>query len=188
MICLVLACLLPGFIGASIFFVYEYKKSRTQLSKDTLQTARALVQSVDSQLLRAQAIAQALSTSDSLAKKDLARFHMSAQRAVALSGIGVNIVLKDKAGRQLLNTAVAYGTPLTTPPAPEQIRPVFETGKPTYSDIFIGPVLKRYRISVDVPVVINNKVVYALAINIYPEHFNTLLNNQGLPREPPVSD
>lgn len=108
---------------------------------------------------------------------------MSAQRAVALSGIGVNIVLKDKAGRQLLNTAVAYGTPLTTPPAPEQIRPVFETGKPTYSDIFIGPVLKRYRISVDVPVVINNKVVYALAINIYPEHFNTLLNNQGLPRD-----
>lgn len=67
--------------------------------------------------------------------------------------------------------------------APEQVREVFATGKPTVSQVFIGPVLKRPIMSVDVPVIINGKVRYALGVGILPAHFNALLKAQGLPSD-----
>jgi diguanylate cyclase (GGDEF)-like protein len=183
LICLVLACLLPGVIGATLLFHYQYQEGRSQLGKNTRQTARALVQTVDSHLHKAQAVAQALSTADSLTRHDFARFHQRAREAVALAELGTNVVLRDEAGRQLLNTAVDFGRPINFQAAPEQVRNVFATGKPTVSDVFIGPVLKRPLISVDVPVIINGKVPYALGVGILPEQFNALLKAQGLPSD-----
>lgn len=181
MVCLVLACLLPGFLGVGVFFAYEYKKNSTQLIKDTLQTTRALVQAIDSQLLRAQSIAQSLSTSDSLLRRDFAHFHENARSAIVLTGFVTNITLKDLAGQQILNTAVTYGTPLKIVTNPEQIRDVFKTGRPSYSNVFFDPILKRLVISVDVPVIINNEIVYVLSVGFLPEQLSLLLTNQGLP-------
>ena len=181
MIWLVLACLLPGVIGAVALFVNEYRAGREQQKKDTIQTARALVQAVDYHLLRVQAIAQALSRADSLLSGDFSRFHQHARETLALAGLSTNVVLRDEYGRQLLNTAVDYYKPLPPLAAPEQVRGVFATGKPTISEVFIGPVLKRPVISVDVPVVLNDEVVYVLGIGILPAHFDSLLKAQNLP-------
>ncbi|MES2355047.1 MAG: hypothetical protein V4568_11745 [Pseudomonadota bacterium] len=178
---LVLACLLPGVIGAGLLFAYEYQEDHSQLANNTLQTTRALVQAVDSHLLSAKAIAQVLSTADSLAKQDLARFHEHARKAAALMAVGVNVVLMDEAGRQTLNTLVQFGQPLPTQAAPELVHGVFSAGKLTVSDIFIGPVLKRPTISVDVPVILDGKITYALAVHMLPEHFNAILKAQNLP-------
>ncbi|HZW13334.1 MAG TPA: ATP-binding protein [Noviherbaspirillum sp.] len=178
---LVLACLMPGIIGAAGLFIYQYQEGRTQREKDMIQTARALVQAVDNHLLRAQAIVQTLSAADTLARRDFARFHQRARGALALSGLVTNVVLRDEAGRQILNTAIDFGKPLNPQAAPEQVQKVFATGRPTISPVFIGPVLKRPIMSVDVPVVINGKIAYALGIGIVPEHFNTLLKAQRLP-------
>jgi diguanylate cyclase (GGDEF)-like protein len=180
---LVLACLLPGVIGAVALFVYEYRVARDQQQKDTIQTARALVQAVDNHLLRVQAIAQTLSRSDALLAGDFSRFHEVARETLALSGLSTNVVLRDEYGRQLLNTAVDYHMPVPATPAPEQVRGVFLSGRPTISDVFIGPVLKVPLISVDVPVVLNNEIVYALGIGILPSHFDALLKAQNLPRD-----
>ena len=178
---LVLACLLPGVLGAVALFVYEYRVARDQQQKDTIQTARALVQAVDNHLLRVQAIAQALSRSDALLAGDFSRFHQVARETLALSGLSTSVVLRDEYGRQLINTAVDYHLAVPAGPAPEQVREVFFSGKPTISDVFIDPVLKRTLISVDVPVVLNEEVVYALGIGILPSHFDTLLKAQNLP-------
>ena len=180
---LVLACLMPGVLGATGLFIYQYRQGRAQQEKDTLQTVRALVQAVDNHLLRAQAVAQTLSVSHALTKPDFALFHQQARDAVVLSGLGTNVVLRDDAGRQLLNTAVEFGMPLLSQPAPDQVNEVFATGKPTFSKVFIGPVLRRPIISVDVPVIINGKTRYALGVGILPNYFNTLLKTQGLPSD-----
>ncbi|HZW13344.1 MAG TPA: EAL domain-containing protein [Noviherbaspirillum sp.] len=58
---------------------------------------------------------------------------------------------------------------------------MFRTGKPAISNLFIGSVLKRPLISVDVPVIINGKVSYVLGIAMVPENFNTILHAQNLP-------
>jgi diguanylate cyclase (GGDEF)-like protein/PAS domain S-box-containing protein len=183
LIWLVLACLLPGVIGATILFIYQYQNGRAQLEQDTLQTARALVQAVDSHLLRTLAIAQTLSTRDSLARGDFANFHQRAREVMALTGLGTNAVLRDETGQQILNTSVEFGQHLPRQPISDPIRRVFATGKPSISDLFIGQPLTRRIMSVNVPVVINGKVAYALGVGILPEHFNAILKAQHLPSD-----
>lgn len=183
LIWLILACLLPGIIGAVALFAYEYRASHIQLQKNTIQTARALVQAVDNHLLRAQAVAQSLAASDTLTRRDYARFHAQAREVMEQVGLGTNAVLRDETGRQILNTAVEFGAALSPLTAPEQVRKVFATGKPTTSDVFTGPVLGRPVMSVDVPVMRNGRIIYALGVGILPEHFNAILKTQGLPSD-----
>lgn len=181
LIWLVLACLLPGVIGAGALFAYEYQQGRVQLERNTLQTSRALVQAIDNYLFKVQTAAQALSTSDSLIKRDYAEFHRQARELVALAELGTNVVLRDTSGQQLVNTALEYGQALPRAAASEQAMEVFRTRKPVVSDLFLGPVFKRPIISVYVPVIVRGEVAYVLAVGILPEHFNAILKTQGLP-------
>ena len=178
---LVVACLLPGVLGALLLLTHEYRKGRTQLEQDTTQTARALALAVDNHLLHAVAVARTLSTSHSLELGDLERFHAQARLSVALSGLGSNVVLSDEAGRQLLNTQIEYGQPVNPYPDPERVRKVFATGKAAISNLFVGPYMKRHVAVVDVPVYRDGRVVYALGVGILPAQFNALLQSQGLP-------
>lgn len=161
--------------------VYQYRQSRHDLELHTVLSAKALVQAVDHQLLKIQSTAQALSHSDALTRRDLEAFHHQARSTMQDLGLGTNVVLRDRAGRQLLNTAVNFGQPLNPPPEPLQVEAVFETGRPHVSNLFTGPILKRPLMSVDVPVFIDGKVVYALGIGVLPEHFNEILKGQSLP-------
>jgi signal transduction histidine kinase len=179
--CLVLACLLPGVIGAALLLIYQYQEVRSQQEKDTLHTARALVQAVDSHLFRGQALAQGLSTASSLANGEFDRFHNRARAAIAHFESGINIVLRDKTEQLILNTSVAYGEPLPRQPYREHVQRVFATGKPAVSNLFMAPQLKRPIVSVDVPVVLDGEVRYSLGVGLEPRHFNTILKNQNLP-------
>ncbi len=178
-----LACLLPGVLGGALLLLYQYRQGQQQLEDSTLQTARALMQAVDYHLMRVQAIAQVLATSDALAAGDLARFHRQASQAVALSGLATNIVLSDESGQQLVNTAREFGTSLPRRVDPQLVQRVFATGEPVLSDVFIGGVLKRAVVGLDVPVRINGRIAYSLGIGILSQHFNALLAAQRLPAD-----
>ncbi|MEY4711126.1 MAG: hypothetical protein RIS88_576 [Pseudomonadota bacterium] len=180
---LVLACLLPGVLGASALFAYQYRQTQAQIQQTTVLTARALVQAADNHLDMARAVAQTLARSQALRAGDLAGFHAQARESIRQVSLGSNVVLRDEAGRQLLNTAVDYGQPLPPAAAPEQVGPVFETGRPVVSDLFIGPVLKRPLVSVDVPVFVDGRVRYALGVGILPQQFDSVLRKQSLPAD-----
>ena len=114
---LVLVTLLPGVVGASLLFVHQYQKSRAQFERNTMQTVRALVHTVDSKLLQAQVIAQTLSTLDALQDRDFPLVHRQAREALQLAGDGMTAVLRERSGQQILNTAVAYGERLPLEPS-----------------------------------------------------------------------
>ncbi|MEF8708111.1 MAG: hypothetical protein V5B38_04190 [Candidatus Accumulibacter propinquus] len=57
---LILACLLPGILGVAVLFAREYLNGRAQLERDMIATARAMVQSVDTQLFKARITGQVL--------------------------------------------------------------------------------------------------------------------------------
>lgn len=181
LLALVLACLLPGVLGASALLAWQYRQTRAQLEQTTVLTARAMMQSVDHHVLRVLAVAQALSTSDVLVAGDLGRFYAEARATLDEVGLGTTIVLRDQAGRQLLNTLVPWGKPIPALPAPEQVEQVFETGRPVISDIFMGPVLRKPVMAVNVPVRVGGRVRYVLGVGILPEQFNALLRSQQLP-------
>lgn len=182
LIALVAAALLPGIIGAGGLFYQEYLEGKGRLARDTIFTARALTQAVDAYLLQAQAIALALSTDDSLAKRDFRQFHKRASEVLLRTGIGNNVVLADAAGQQVVNIRKAYGEPLPRHSAPDVIRQVFATGRPVISDMRNGVVLRGPLINVDVPVFIDGKVAYVLSFAILPSQFGTIIEHQGLPK------
>src|SRR5260370_35766457 len=100
---LVLACILPATVVATFLIMRSYAQERASLERDTVATARALMQVVDAELTGIQSAIQVLALSAHLASGDLAKFHAQAQEAVRATH-GTNIVLTDANGQQLINT------------------------------------------------------------------------------------
>ncbi|WP_298236030.1 response regulator [uncultured Azohydromonas sp.] len=178
---LVLACLLPAVLGATLLFGHEYRAGRDNLDRDTVQTARALTQAMDNQLLTAQAIGQVLASSAVLAQGDLATFHRRARDAVAAAGSVTNVVLIDPDLRQVLNTAVDYGAPLPGAPNPDTSRRVFADGRGFISGLQLSQLFKRPVVGVEVPVVLEGRTAYALRVSLLAQQLDGLLQAQGLP-------
>ena len=178
---LVFACLLPVAIGAGALFYLGFQEGRAQLQDNTLQTARALVQSIDGQLAKAELLAQALATSESLARDDLAQFHQRARALLQESNFGQSVLLYDFHGQQRVNTLLPFGMALPKRLDPDQIARVFASGRPVVSDIFPSALTGRPVFSVAVPVFSGTKVVHALSIGIAPQQLNSILSQQRLP-------
>ncbi|SBT08022.1 Diguanylate cyclase [Candidatus Accumulibacter aalborgensis] len=178
---LVLACLLPGMLGVAVLFSREYLDGRAQLERDMIARARAMVQSVDTQLFRAKTAGQALATSGVLARNDLAGFHRWGREVIATTKVGTNFVLSDESGQQLVNTLRECGEPLPRHGNPEILRRVFATGQPVISGIYIGGLLNKPIVSVELPVIVGGKVKYALSTGLLPGDFDTILTAQGFP-------
>jgi PAS domain S-box-containing protein len=168
-------------IGATVLFMYQYKHGRAQQENVTVQTARALSQAVDSRLRKSISLGQVLATHDSLPSRDFARFDARARELLVLPEMGSNVVVRDRSGRQLINTAVRFGDALPVTDIPASVQRVFATGAPVISDLFIGLPLKRPIMSVNVPVTINGQVDYVVGVGLLPKEFDAILKAQELP-------
>jgi signal transduction histidine kinase/CheY-like chemotaxis protein len=180
---LVLTCLIPGVIGVGALIHRIYQDGRTQIENDTIRTARAMVQAVDGQLGKAHVIALALSTSSFIVASDLPGFHRRARELIHTEAIGVDAVLSDASGQQIVNTSIPFGQPLPRHGNAQQVRRVFDTGELIISDVFIGGATGTPRASVEVPVLADGRVVYALGVNISPQQLGAILNQQNLPSD-----
>lgn len=178
---LVLGALLPGALGSAAVLYLGYRIEREQLERNAIQTARALIQAVDAEFVAARASAQTLAKSSLYASNDLGAFHARAKGVIAATGVGSNFVLSDGTGQQLVNTVRPYPGPLPRHGNPAQLERVFATGEPAISDVYVGGVLRRPVLSVDVPVFIDGKVAYDLSIGIFPER---LIKVAGVARLP----
>ncbi|NEX59616.1 EAL domain-containing protein [Noviherbaspirillum galbum] len=178
---LVLACLIPGLLGAMGLFAYEYRQERLQTERDTLQTARALRQAMDNHVLRTQALLQGLALSDALAAGNLERFRNQARDALSASGLGNQITLTERTGRQILSTAVDAGQSLPPHPVPALVDHLFNDTMPVVSNLYVSSVLHRPVVAVLVPVRKDGEITYALGMTILPLTLNAILDSQGLP-------
>ncbi|HLN23123.1 MAG TPA: GAF domain-containing protein, partial [Patescibacteria group bacterium] len=177
---LVVACLVPAATATMVLLNISYQRERAQLEREELQAARALAQAVDRELGSVLAAAQVLATSPHLRSNDLGKFYDQAQQ-VLNEGIGSAVVVSDSTGQQVVNTVRPFGEPLPVHGNLEQLRQVFETGKPAISDLFMAGVLRRPVLVVEVPVYRDGKVVYDLSTGVFPERINKILNDQHLP-------
>lgn len=178
---LVFACLTPGIVGVGVLFSQEYLHRRAQLERDTIGTARAMVQSVDSRLLRALTAAKALAASGPPARHELQSFHRLAREELQATQAGLNFVLSDESGQQLVNTLREVGEPLPRHGNPANLARLFATGKPVISDLYSDGLPKQPVLSIEVPVVKDGQVIYGLAIGMLPSEFESILNAQKFP-------
>jgi len=180
---LVLACLLPGLCGVGLLIYRMYEDGRQQIEKNTVQTVRAMVQAVDGQLDAARVVAVALSTSSFVAVSDWAGFHRRASELIQSEGIGLNVVVSDASGQQLVNTLVPYGGALPRHADAAQLRSIFLTGKPLVTDLYVGAAAGTLRASVVVPVFAGDQVRYALGVSIGADQLGGILRQQQLPAD-----
>ncbi len=178
---LFVAALIPGLLAGAVLFHGIYQNEQQRAEEGALQTARALQQAIDAELIKAQALALALSRSDHLATKNLAAFYREAKEVIKITEAGLNFVLSDATGQQLVNTARPYGAPLPRHGNPELMNHVLRTGRPAISDLYIGAALQRPLFSIDVPVFVNGGIAYVLSIGQLPDRYNKLLLKQNLP-------
>jgi signal transduction histidine kinase/ActR/RegA family two-component response regulator len=180
LICLVVACVLPVTLAAGFLIINSYRQNNANVGRSTIATSRALMQAVDAELYGVQSALQALATSPHLTSGDLAGFHQQAREALKVV-VGGNVVLTDSTGQQVLNTLKPFGEALPRHGQPDQVRRIFETGKPVISDLFLGPVFDSWVIAVEVPVFSDGKVIYSLAMGLTPERLSEILHRQNIP-------
>ncbi|WP_315721564.1 MULTISPECIES: ATP-binding protein [unclassified Bradyrhizobium] len=177
---IILMLSVPAFVGLAALAWGLYQHEREQASQGALATVRALAAALDRDLAGTSSAAQVLAESAALATDDLGAFYKEAKGSLPhLEGSAV--VVADAAGQQVVNTALPYGAPLPRRSDLANHRKVFETGKPSVSDIFIGAVSKRPALSIDVPVFREGKVKYTLGVALGIERLNGLFANQKLP-------
>lgn len=177
---LVATCVLPGSLVTSFLIFDEYRVRHAQLANETVTTARALVSALDLELATIESGLQVLAVSPQLATNDLTAFHSHAKEALP-SQKALNYVLVDAQGRQALNTLRPFGDKLPVTAASREAMTVFETGKTTVTDIFVGPVSGKPTMAMAVPVRQQGRIVYALNVGILPERIAGVLENQRLP-------
>ena len=176
---LVATTVIPAAVCTTLLIGYAHDRQSALVENRTLDVARALTQTVDRELARYQAAMAALATSPHLSSGDLAAFHRQAQHAMRELP-GDIFVLSDASGQQLVNTQRPFGEPLPRRASVSQVRRVFETGKPAISDLFVGETARRLLVAIDVPVRLDDRVAYALALAVFPERLGEVLKYQKI--------
>lgn len=172
--------MLPATLGSVFLFTISYQQQRAILERNTITTARALMQAIDAELFGAQSALQVLAASDRLASGDLGGFYL--QASGALPNIGGNyIAITDSTGQQRLNTLKPFGDPLPQVPPSAKMRRVFANGKPAISDFLVAADVGQSAITLEVPVFSDGKVIYSLAMGIFGDRLGDILRRQNLP-------
>jgi hypothetical protein len=177
----VIACVLQAVLGTSLLLVHNYSISREQRVEDTVQTARALVQAVDAQIVQIESLALALTTSDSLVHRNFAAFHQRALRLISETPTLQSVHIYSRDGAPLVNTRVPFGQSLPRRSDLKQIKSVFESGKSSKPEVILNPLTHTPVISIVVPVLSGDKVAFVLAMGIAPNVFSSILSKQNLP-------
>ena len=180
---LVLSCWLPAMLGIATLFFHMYDAGRTQVEKSTVETARALIQVVDGELMRAQAVALALATSDELAQRDFGGLRRRTAILLKATGVGTSIVLSDESGQQIFSTLFAPNENLPGSVNLPHIQRVVATGEPQVSNLFRGGVTGRLLFTIGVPIRIDGKLAYVLSLGIAARDLNPVLLRQQLPAD-----
>jgi diguanylate cyclase (GGDEF)-like protein/PAS domain S-box-containing protein len=175
LLALATAILLPLLLAAGLLLWRYAEAERDRCRQDALELARQLAASVDRELDGMVLALQILAISPALAAGDLAAFDVQARAALRYRG--ANVVLRDRAGQQLVNTRLPRGAPLPVTSSPE-VRAAdataLATGAPYVSDLFVGTVSRQRLLFVDLPV-LHDGAAHALSMTLSPARLSELL-------------
>ncbi|CAH0170824.1 Sensor protein TorS [Massilia sp. Bi118] len=176
------AVFLPMIVGAGVAIKLLLDAERHAVLRGMQELARASVLAMDQELTAAIASGQALATSARLKQGDFEYFYRQARSANAGTSRETAVLRED--GQQLFNTVVPYGQPIAPPPpgALQRVADVFERQRPTVSNLIVGSATRRYVISAELPLTLDDGRRVLLDQWFDAQHLNRLL-----PRDVPAS-
>src|SRR6266568_7612937 len=110
LVLIVVAIFVPVLIFSAVLLLRYYFSELARIEEDLQNDARKLALMVDRDLQGQEFTLQTLSTAHLLREQNFAGFYSQALRIREFTG--VNILLRDQTGQQLINTRVPWGTPL----------------------------------------------------------------------------
>jgi PAS domain S-box-containing protein len=147
---LALALALPAtlFVGVLLWRLADVE--RTRLEGQAFSVARAAALAVDRELAGLVSTVEVVSLLDSLRTGDLQAF--DAQARAVRERTGINVVLRDLSGQQLVNTRLPWGEPLPKALLPSFDAEALRAGRPVVSDVVVGAVTRTPLFAVGRPV------------------------------------
>jgi signal transduction histidine kinase len=173
---LVFSVAFPAAVFAAILLQRYYNSEVARIDQQLLNNARQLALTVDRDLAGLQATLQTLALSRSLGSGDHEAFYRQATQV--RDYVGAHVLLRDVAGRRLINTHVPLGTPLPSGalPGDEDVR---RDKKPFVSGVIIGAVAQEPVYTITAAVVQNDEVTHFLTLSLPPQRLAELLK-EGL--------
>jgi two-component sensor histidine kinase len=155
---------------------------RRRLDESAAFLAATVRGALDKDLEAMTASLQALATSTEIDRGDFAALYRQAAQVLAVRGTA--IAMRDRTHQQVINTYVPYGTPLPVSRDPDLVAAdasVFATASPYVSNLYIGAVSRKPFVLVNVPVIRDGAVRYAINMAMSPADLSARLAAMGFP-------
>ena len=175
---IVAVILIPALIIAGWIASRSAASERIQIEQNLDQKAREIISDIDREIDGVKNLLTALASSHFLQIDDIEAFYKQAKELS--QQVHVQFVLRSHSqDERLMNTVVPLGVP---PPPGGLPQPRYEaeqqllrTGKPTVSNVFRGPTMDQFVVSVLVLVKRDNGNSYVLSAGIPTSQFATIL-------------
>ena len=163
LVLLTLAIMVPVLIFATILYFGYYNSELSRIETDLQSDARQLALTIDRDVAGLQYTAQTLATATRIQDRDYAGFYEQAQRVRSFAG--VNVLLRELNGQQVVNTRVEYGAPLPLEPLAGD-QQVLSTRRPLISGVIVGAVARQHVFTITVPIVHDDQVTHFLNLSL----------------------
>jgi two-component sensor histidine kinase len=178
LVLLVAGTALPLIVFA-VFIVFEdYKRDRAEAAERVLETVRSIRFVLDAEIERITGGLEVLAVTGTLHEGDFAGFRSVASGFLGQYGEGAVLLVADRDGRQLYSSSTTDTASLPTRNNLDIVRKVFTTKAPQYSNLFVGSTARRPIITVEVPVLRGDEVIYEISFSPPIGLFQSILDRQ----------
>jgi signal transduction histidine kinase len=178
---LTLVAVLPVLLIGSLLGAMLVVQERRTFENGARDRVRAISTGVDAALRGTITTVLAVAASPSLHTGDLGAFHAELRAVLASQPDWLSIVLLSTDGRQLVNANLPFGAALPRTVDEASLSAVVRSHRTAVGDLSMGPVLKRYGVTVRVPVLREGRVAYVISAVVKPESIQALLERERVP-------
>jgi signal transduction histidine kinase/PAS domain-containing protein len=179
---LALGALLPLVVLIVGLAVTGYDSDRAHVVEQAKTVAHGIALAVEVEIQDRAAAMEVLAQSPSLMAGDLETFYSFAKSVAERQAIGTRIQVLRPDGQQVMNTQVAFGTPLPARASLESLKRVIATGQPSLTDMHLGAFGREQVITIDVPVTLaDGSIGLVLALDPPRRLFEETIRRQNPP-------
>jgi hypothetical protein len=178
LVLLVAGTTLPLILFAAGIVLQNYRQDRQDATQRVLETVRSIRLVLDAEMQRMTGALQVLALTNALRDHDFEGFRRIAQGFLEQYGEGGVILVADREGRQVFSSLTSDTANLPSRHNLAMVEKVFAEKKPVYSNLFFGSVKKRLIVTVEVPVIRDNEVLYDISFSPPIEIFQAMVEQQ----------
>jgi two-component sensor histidine kinase len=184
---LVAGTTLPLILFAAGIVFNQYKQDRQNATQRVAETVRSIRLVLDAEMQRITGALQVLSLTDALQERDFEAFRSICQGFLDQYGEGGVVLVADREGRQVFSSLATDTASLPLRNNLLIVKRVFTEKRPVYSNLFFGSVKKRLIVTVEVPVMQGDQVLYDISFSPPIEMFQAMIEQQRPSRDWTIS-